>query len=63
MFAVSRPPAPPTPRLLAQLRAALTLRHYSPRTVEAYAGWARRFVLFHGTRHPSELTGQDVARV
>jgi hypothetical protein len=47
--------------LLAQLRAALTVRHYSPRTVEAYAGWVRRFVRFHGTRHPSELTGRDVA--
>jgi integrase len=29
--------------------------------VEAYAGWVRRFVRFHGTRHPSELTGRDVA--
>jgi integron integrase len=42
-------------RLLDQVRWAIELRHGSPRTAEAYAGWVRRFVLFHGKRHPSEL--------
>jgi integron integrase len=67
LFGVSRPPAPP---LLAQVRAALRLRHFSPRTVEAYAGWVRRFVRFHGTRHPAEprrvpvvLTREEVRAV
>jgi len=41
--------------LLASLRTALRTRHYSPRTEEAYAGWVRRYVRFHGTRHPAEL--------
>ena len=49
------------PRLLAQLRAALALKHLSPRTVEAYVGWVRRYVRFHGLRHPAELGGADVA--
>ncbi|HKT59862.1 MAG TPA: integron integrase [Gemmatimonadales bacterium] len=49
------------PRLLPQLRTALALKHMSPRTVEAYVGWVRRYVKFHGTRHPAELTGADVA--
>jgi len=37
--------------LLEGVRQALVLRHYSPKTVEAYAGWVRRFVLFHQKRH------------
>jgi integrase len=52
---------PGTPRLLAALRAALRVRHYSPRTEEAYIGWVRRFVRFHGLRHPRELGPREVA--
>jgi integron integrase len=51
----------PGSRLLADLRSALRVRHYSPRTVEAYAGWVRRFVRFHGTRHPDTLSEAHVA--
>ena len=29
--------------------------HYSHRTEEAYLGWIRRFIRFHGGRHPREL--------
>jgi integron integrase len=49
------------PRLMAQLRAALALKHLSPRTVEAYVGWVRRYIRFHGLRHPAELGGAEVA--
>jgi hypothetical protein len=34
----------PAPRLLAQLRQAIRLHHYSPRTEEASAGWVRGLV-------------------
>jgi integron integrase len=37
------------------MRIALRTRHYSPRTEEAYLNWVRRFVRFHGMRHPAEL--------
>jgi len=50
------------PRLLALVRRAIRLRHYSRRTEEAYVAWIRRFVRFHGMRHPAELAEQDVAR-
>jgi len=50
------------PRLLPQLRSALRVRHYSLRTEEAYVGWVRRYVTFHGTRHPADLDAADVAR-
>src|SRR5947207_8824375 len=53
-------PATQSPRLLDQLRAAIRVRHYSPRTEEAYAGWVRRFILFHGKRHPRELGESEV---
>src|SRR3989442_6832215 len=42
-----------TMRLLAQVRAVLRTKHYSPRTEESYVGWVRRFVRFHGLRHPA----------
>lgn len=48
--------APRPPKLLRQLRIALRVRHYSPRTEEAYVGWVRRYITFHGKRHPRELT-------
>jgi integron integrase len=43
------------PRLLDRVRAVLRRKHYSIRTEEAYVGWVKRFVLFHGKRHPREL--------
>jgi integron integrase len=51
----------PKPRLLEQVRRACRARQYSDRTAEAYAGWVRRFVRFHGARHPRELGSEDVA--
>ena len=54
----------PAPRLLDRLRNAIRARHYSPRTVEAYAFWARRFIPFHGKRHPdSNSRNRDSARL
>src|SRR5437867_10817483 len=44
-----------TPRLLDRVRAVLRRKHYSLRTEEAYVGWIKRFVLFHGKRHPQDL--------
>jgi integrase-like protein len=37
-------------------------RHYSPKTVDAYVHWVRRFILFHERRHPAELAKDEVAR-
>ena len=53
-------PAPHKPRLLQQLRANLRLRHCSPRTEQAYVGWVRRFVRFHGLRHPALMGEAEV---
>ena len=52
---------PPKPlRLLDQVREAIRYRHYSYRTEEACVEWARRFIRFHGRRHPSEMGAHEV---
>ena len=63
-----RPPAPadrwigaPPPRLLDRVREAIRVRHYSIRTEEAYVDWVRRFILFHGKRHPLDMGPDEVA--
>ena len=53
-------PALRKPKLLDELRATIRRRHYSRRTEEAYADWVRRFVRFHGLRHPAELGEREV---
>src|SRR5437879_56906 len=56
----AQPPPTRPPKLLDQVRAALRVRHYSMRTEEAYVGWTRRFILFHGKRHPRELGKEEI---
>ena len=48
-------------RLLEQVRRGLRVRHYSRRTEIAYCAWVRRFVLFHGRRHPSLMGEQEIS--
>jgi integron integrase len=50
----------PKPRLLDQVRQSLRVRHYSYRTEQQYVGWIRRFIRFHGLRHPKDLGGPAV---
>ena len=42
-------------RLLDDVRDVIRIKHYSIRTEQAYLQWIRRYILFHGKRHPSEL--------
>jgi integron integrase len=48
------------PRLLDQLRHQIRLRHYSYRTELTYVGWVKRFILFHGKKHPASMGGPEV---
>jgi hypothetical protein len=56
-------PAPPSTaaaplkrsRLLARLREAVRLRHYSLRTERAYSDWVCRYVRYNGMRHPARM--------
>ena len=51
------------PKLIDQLRDALRSRHYSRRTEQAYCLWVRRFIHFHGMRHPAEMGERGDQRV
>jgi integron integrase len=48
------------PRLLDQVRELIRIRHYSIRTEQAYVQWIRRFILFHGKRHPREMGAPEL---
>ena len=54
------PSQPEAPRFLEQVREAIRVRHYSVRTEQTYVGWIKRFILFHGKRHPRDMGGQEV---
>jgi hypothetical protein len=47
-------------QLLAEVRDVIRFRHYSIRTEQAYLGWIKRFILFHGRKHPTEMGAGEV---
>lgn len=48
------------PKLLDRVRECIRARQYSIRTENSYVDWARRFILFHGKRHPKEMGVSEV---
>ena len=46
--------------LMNELNAALQARHHSRRTEQAYGLWVRRFIRFHGLRHPADLAEPEI---
>jgi len=64
MLAVRETPATYSggPRLLDRVRHAIRTRHYSRRTEKAYVGWIKRYIFFHGKRHPAEMGAGEVTR-
>jgi len=46
--------------LMEQVRDVLRVHHYSLRTERAYLGWIKRYILFHGKRHPNEMGELEV---
>jgi hypothetical protein len=49
------------PKLLDRVRWHLRVKHYSIRTEKTYLDWIRRFILFHGKRHPAEMGEEEIA--
>ena len=49
------------PKLLDRVRWHLRVKHYSIRTEQAYVDWIRRYILFHGKRHPEEMGEEQIA--
>jgi integron integrase len=57
---LAEPASAGKPKLLDQVRDAIRVRHYSVRTEHVYIGWIKRFILFHGKRHPREMAEAEV---
>ncbi|MFW8601747.1 integron integrase [Desulfobacterota bacterium M19] len=49
-------------RLLQQLRNAIRYKHYSIRTEECYVYWAKKYIFFHGKRHPAEMGSEEISQ-
>lgn len=52
--------SPKKPRLLDQIRSSIKTRGFTAATERTYIHWIKRFIHYHGTRHPSELETADV---
>jgi hypothetical protein len=52
---------PPKPKLLDQLREIIRLKHYSIRTEQSYVDWAKRYIFFHGKKHPKDMGAKEIA--
>src|SRR3569832_2386740 len=50
------------PKLLEQVREKIRVKHYSIRTEKAYVDWIKRFILFHGKKHPAQMGMEEVNR-
>lgn len=48
------------PGLLDVVRQSIRTKHYSIRTEQVYLGWIKRFVRFHGMRHPRDMGAGEV---
>ena len=46
--------------LIDRIHHAARVRQYSVRTEHSYLSWIRRFVIFHGRRHPAHLSAEHV---
>ena len=49
------------PKLLDKVRQKIHFLHYSRKTKQSYIQWIRRYILFHGKRHPKEMGGEEVS--
>lgn len=57
------PPPPPSaspPKLLDQVRDRVRRLGYAKRTEQSYVHWIKRYILFHGKRHPREMGKAEV---
>ncbi len=49
-----------SPKLLDQVRDKLRVKHYSIRTEHTYVDWIKRYIYFHGKRHPKDMEARDI---
>jgi site-specific recombinase XerD len=49
-------------KLLEQVRDKIRVRLYSLRTEHSYLNWIRQYIIFHNSRHPSEMGATEVSQ-
>ena len=49
-------------KLLDEVRSVIRTKHYKYSTEETYVSWIKRFILYHGKRHPSLLGEQEISQ-
>ena len=59
-YTIVKIPPDGKPKLLDQVRVVLRKRHYNHRTEEAYVGWIRQYIRYHGIRHPREMGKEEI---
>ena len=52
----------PPQKLLDQVRDVIRRKHYSIRTEATYIDWIRRYILFHGKKHPKDMGALEIER-
>ena len=57
---ISSTPINPRSKLLDQVRDRLRVKHYSMKTETIYVHWIKRFILFHGKRHPADMGSSEI---
>ena len=57
---ISSTPINPRFKLLDQVRDRLRVKHYSMKTETLYVHWIKRFILFHGKRHPADMGSSEI---
>ena len=58
----TRRPLSSQPNLWERIAIAVRAKGYSLSTERTYVDWAKRFVKFHGRRHPSKMGAAEVQR-
>jgi Phage integrase, N-terminal SAM-like domain len=53
-------PTSQPPKLLDQIRNKLRVKHYAILTEEQYLHRIKRFILFHGKRHPKDMAAAQI---
>jgi hypothetical protein len=46
---------PKPKKLLDRVRETIRLKKYSDKTEQAYLNWIKRYILFHGKKHPQDM--------
>ena len=57
---IEKPPNVQPPKLLDQIRNKLCVKHYAIRTEEQYLHWIKRYIVFHGKRHPKDMGAAQI---